>query len=318
MMDQEETVWKNYFHQHLTQHIVKKEKKKIDWKLVSCHPFLPIALVQTYPSLPWDWYSLSRLSFEKIQSLLTLFPQKQWDWNHLSSSSPLVFIQENPTLYWNRERLARRKYSFEKLLTPLDYILHNPQMPWNWKTLSRHPSLTMDHVFHHPTLPWDMDYIFLHCAFSSYHLSILPSHAYPLLSRNPHNTLDIVRQFIHKPWDWTELAQNIAFSPQQVHVHQKDFPLWRWDLSLRNPRLTWNFYHVIRREQSIHHQFHHLLKNHFHYSKSFLPYFTLVLRRFFLNMINRRRLLRKIHLLAVLHSKLETFVLRKIVFVYIG
>lgn len=319
-MINEDDDWKNYFYKHLLQHIVKKEKHKIDWKLVSCHPYLSIQLVKTYPFIQWDWFNLSKLSFDKIKDLLVIFPHKQWDWNYLSCSSPIVFIQNNPTLQWNHEKISRRKYSFENLLTPLDYVLQNLHMPWNWRTLSRHPSLTMDHVLHHPSIPWDMEYIFLNCAFSSYHLSSLAinQNHYHLLSKNPHNTLDIVRKAISKPWDWTELAQNIAFAPEHVYTNQKDFPLWRWDLSLRNPRLTWGFYNIIRREKTIHHQFNHLLKNHFQYSPTFILYFTIVIRRFLLGIIRRRRLLRKIHLLSVLRSRLDFYFLEIILFQYIG
>lgn len=313
-----EDLWKDYFYKHISKHIIRKEIHKIDWKLVSSHPYIPIQLIRQYPSIQWDWYNLSKISFDKIHDIILQFPSKQWDWNYLSNVSPISFIQNNPTLQWNHEKISRRKYSFE-MFTPLDYVLKNIHMPWNWKTISRHPSLTMDHVFQHPSLPWDMDYIFLNCAFSSYHIStLIHQNSYQLLSKNPHNTLDIVRKFIKKPWDWTELAQNIAFAPEKVYLHHSDFPLWRWDLTLRNPRLTWEFYNIIRREKNIHHQFHHLLKNHFQYSKSFPLYFTIVIRRFLLGVLRRRRMLRKLRLLLLLHSKIDTFLLQIILFEYVS
>lgn len=316
-------LWTNYFYKHLLYHIVKKEQYKIDWKLVSIHPYLPIQLIKTYPSMQWDWHNLSKTtSFTRIQELILLFPEKDWDWNYLSISSPVMFIQNNPTLKWNHDKISRRKYSFETLHTPLEYVLQNTQMPWNWNTLSRHPSLTMDHVFHYPSLPWDMEYIFLNCAFSSYHLkcSVLANNQnyYHLLSKNPHNTIDIVRKFTHKPWDWTELAQNIAFAPEKVYLYKNELPLWRWDLALRNPRLTWGFYNFIRRQKTIHRQFHHLLKNHFQYSKTFILYFTIVIRRFFTNIIRKRIILRKLHLLTILDKNIDRYLLHRILYDYVG
>ena len=314
---EDEQIWVSYFYKQIQKNI--QNGNKVEWKLISLHPYVPIPLVQLYPRLQWDWYNLSKLSFHKIQDLITLYPTKEWDWHHLSLSSPLSFIQQNPTLKWQHEKISRRKYSFENLSTPLEYALKNLHMPWNWSLLSRHPSMKMDHLFNYPSLSWDMDYIFTNCAFSKYHLAFVATNNrnYHLLSQNPHNTIEIVRQFISKPWDWTELAQNIAFAPQKVYLYKDQLPLWRWDLTLRNPRLSWSFYHRIRREQTIHRQFHHLLKNHFRYTNSFFPYFMLLIRRFLSNLMIRRRILRKVHLLCVLKRKINHNLLQVILFEYI-
>ena len=313
---EDEQIWVSYFYKQIQKNI--QNGNKVEWKLISLHPYVPIPLVQLYPRLPWDWYNLSKLSFHKIQDLITLYPTKEWDWHHLSLSSPLSFIQQNPTLKWQHEKISRRKYSFENLSTPLEYALKNLHMPWNWSLLSRHPSMKMDHLFNYPSLSWDMDYIFTNCAFSKYHLAFVATNNrnYHLLSQNPHNTIEIVRQFISKPWDWTELAQNIAFAPEKVYLYKDQLPLWRWDLTLRNPRLTWSFYHHIRREKTIHRQFHHLLKNHFRYTNSFFPYFMLLIRRFLINMMIRRRILRKVHLMCVLKKRIDPNLLQVILFEY--
>lgn len=315
-MREEEELWKEYFYKQLLKNIHKENK--VEWKLVSTHPYLPIQLVKLYPNMQWGWQSISKLSFDKIQDLITMFPKKDWDWHYLSLSSPICFIQNNPTLKWQYEKISRRKYSFEKLETPLEYALKNIHMPWNWTMLSRHPSMTMDHVFHYPSLPWDMDHVFSNCSFSSYHLFFIASNNrnYHLLSKNPHNTLNILRQHISKPWDWSELAQNIAFAPQNVYLYKEKFPLWRWDLSLRNPRLTWSFYHIIKKEKTIHRQFHHLLKNHFRCANSFFTYFMIVIRRFLLNVMRRRLMLRKLHLLTVLKSRINKYLLQNILYKY--
>jgi hypothetical protein len=178
----------------------------------------------------------------------------------------------------------------------------------------------MDHVFHYPFLPWDMDHVLRHCPFSSYHLPWITTtnKNYHLLSQNPHHTLPLLRRHIHKPWDWAELAQNIAFAPHRVYPYKNELPLWRWDLSLRNPRLTWAFYHLIRKEITIPHQFHHLLKNHFHHATPFLLYFALVVRRFLVSALLRRRILRKLRLLVALKSHLDPHLLRSILLEYIG
>ena len=314
---EDEQVWVSYFYKQIQKHI--QNGNKVEWKLISIHPYVPIPLVRLHPRLPWEWYNLSKLPFHKIQDLITLYPTKEWDWHHLSLSSPIHFIQQNPTLKWQHEKISRRKYSFENLTTPLEYALRNLHMPWNWSMLSRHPSMNMDHLFNHPSLAWDMDYIFMNCPFSRHHLAYIATNNrnYHLLSRNPHNTIEIVRQYISKPWDWTELAQNIAFAPEKVYLYKDQLPLWRWDLTLRNPRLTWSFYHRIRREQTIHRQFHHLLKNHFRYTNSFFPYFMLLIRRFLINMMRRRRIRRKVRLLCVLKRKLDHNLLWVILFEYI-
>lgn len=311
-------MWNDYFYNQVLTRILKGEK--MDWRSVSVHPYVPVPLVGGFHEMPWDWRSMSRVSFEKVRPLLMVFPHKDWDWEYLSITCPLPFIHENPHLKWRRERLSSRKESFEELQTPLDYVLHNPHMPWNWKELSRHPFLTLDHVLRHPTLPWDMEHILLTCAFSSYHLSVLdPSKQnYRLLSKNPHNTLQIVRTHYTKPWSWSDLAQNIAFAPHCVYRHCKDFPRWRWDLSLRNPRLTWSFYHFIRKETVIPHQFKHLLKNHFEFSNFYPVYYTIVIRRFLLGVAKRRTMLRKLHVLKVLKYRLDPSLLSNILFVHVG
>lgn len=314
----EDDLWMSYFYKQLLKNI--HHENKIEWKLVSNHPYLPIHLVKSFPHFSWDWNNISRLSFDRIQDLITCFPSKEWDWNYLSLHSPVCFIQNNPALKWNHEKLSRRKYSFERLLTPLDYALKNTHMPWNWSLLSRHPSMTMEHVSHHPSIPWDMDYILMNCSFSSYHLHLITSTTrnYHLLSRNPYNTLHIIRNHIHKPWDWTELAQNIAFAPHHVYHYKEELPLWRWDLSLRNPRLTWWFYNLIRREVSIPRQFNHILKNHFRHANSFMVYFTIIIRRFLMEVLNRRLIRRKLCLLLTLKSRLDPYILRVILFGYVG
>lgn len=316
-MGDDEQVWVSYFYKQI--HKTIQNGGKVEWKLVSVHPYVPIPLIRLYPKLPWDWHHLSKLSFHKIEDLLMLYPTKEWDWHHLSLCSPLRFIEQNPTFKWHHEKISRRKYSFETLTTPLDYALKNRHMPWNWTLLSRHPSMTMDHLFQHPSLPWDMDFVFTNCAFSRHHLALIASNNrnYHLLSQNPHNTIEIVRRHISKPWDWTELAQNIAFAPDRVHPYKDQLPLWRWDLTLRNPRLTWSFYHIIRKEQTIHRQFHHLLKNHFRYSNSFFPYFMIVIRRFLLCLFRRRRMARKTHLLSVLKRQMSPDLLKRVLFHYI-
>lgn len=243
-MNDEQAIWKDYFYKQILKNIHKENK--IDWKLISIHPYLPIQLVHIFPNMQWDWNNISKLSFEKIERLITSFPKKEWDWHHLSISSPIGFIQNNPSLKWHHEKISRRKYSFETLSTPLEYALKNLHMPWNWSMLSRHPSLTMDHIFNHPSLPWDMEYVFKNCSFSNHHLQHIPpnNRNYRLLSQNPHNTLEIIRRHISKPWDWVELAQNIAFAPENVYKYKNKFPLWRWDLTLRNPRLTLSLIHI--------------------------------------------------------------------------
>lgn len=312
----EETIWTSYFYKQVQKNI--QNGNKSEWKLICLHPYVPIPLIHLHPRLPWDWYSLSKISFHKIEDLITSYPTKEWDWHHLSISSPLHFIQQHPTLKWQHEKISRRKYSFENLTTPLEYALKNTHMPWNWSMLSRHPSMSMDHLFRHPSLPWDMDYVFLNCPFFTHHLALISTNSrnYHLLSKNPHNTIEIVRQHISKPWDWTELAQNIAFAPERVYLYKDHLPLWRWDLTLRNPRLTWSFYHKIRKETTIHRQFHHLLKNHFRYTNSFFPYFMIIIRRFLVGMMRRRRILRKVRLLSVLRNKFNQNLLRIILFEY--
>ena len=315
MWEQEES-WISYFYKQIQKKI--QNGNKMEWKLVSSHPYVPIPLIRLHPSLPWDWYNLSKLCFHKIEPLITLYPTKEWDWHFLSLSSPLLFIENNPTLKWQYEKISRRKYSFENLLTPLEYALKNRHMPWNWSMLSRHPSMTMDHVLTYPSLPWDLDYIFMNCSFSTYHLPFVATNNrnYHLLSRNPHNTIEIVRQYISKPWDWSELAQNIAFAPNKVYFYKDQFPLWRWDLTLRNPRLSWSFYHRIRKEKTIHQQFLHLLKNHFRYSNSFFTYFMIIIRRFLLTLLRRRLVIRKIHLLCILKQRMNPYMLQTILFDY--
>lgn len=311
-------MWEEYFYNQVLAKIIHGEK--LDWHAVSIHPYFPIQLAGGFPEMSWDWRGMSRVSFEKIRPLLMILPHKDWDWDHLSLSSPLLFIQENPHLPWRRERMLTRKESFEELQTPLDYVLRNPHMPWNWKELSRHPSLTFDHVLRHPKLPWDMEHIFLNCAFSSYHLTQLhvSKQNFRLLSKNPHNTLLIVRKHQSKPWSWSDLAQNIAFAPHCVYPHRHEFPRWRWDLSLRNPRLTWSFYQFIRKETVIPHQFQHLLKNHFQYSNFYPVYFTLVIRRFLRNTIKRRIMLRKLHVLCILKRHMDPSLLLIILFEHVG
>ena len=166
---EDEQVWVSYFYKQIQKHI--QNGNKVEWKLISIHPYVPIPLVRLHPRLPWEWYNLSKLPFHKIQDIITLYPTKEWDWHHLSLSSPIHFIQQNPTLKWQHEKISRRKYSFENLTTPLEYALRNLHMPWNWSMLSRHPSMNMDHLFNHPSLAWDMDYIFMNCPFSRHHLA---------------------------------------------------------------------------------------------------------------------------------------------------
>lgn len=317
-MKEDDELWTAYFFKKLMKNI--QCGNKMEWKPVSSHPYLPINLVGSFPHMSWDWNNLSKLSFDKIQDLITIFPSKNWDWNYLSLQSPVLFIQDNPSLKWNHEKISRRGHRFEKLQTPLDYALQNTHMPWNWSLLSRHPSITMDKVFRHPSLPWDMDHILGNCPFSSFHLYQIrtTNRNYHLLSKNPHNTLHILCKNLHKPWDWTELAQNIAFAPHHVYLHKERLPLWRWDLSLRNPRLTWRFYNLIRKEVLMPRQFHHLLKNHFHHSSSFFLYFTIIIRRFLLGVFRRRVMLRKLHLLTVLKSRMDPYILHVVLFSYIG
>lgn len=310
--EKDDPAWGSYFYKQVQKHI--QTGGKMEWKIVSAHPYVPVSLVMSHPHLPWDWHSLSKLPFPKIQHLIATHPTKEWDWHYLSLSSPIGFIQQNPTLKWQSEKISRRKYSFEELTTPLGFALTNLHMPWNWMMLSRHPSMDMDHLFRHPSLPWDMDYVFTNCSFSRHHLASIAhnNRNYHLLSKNPHNTMDIVRQHLSKPWDWTELAQNIAFSPERVYLYKDQLPLWRWDLTLRNPRITWSFYHKIRKEKTIHRQFHHLLRNHFCYADPFFAYFMIVLRRFLWGVICRRRILRKAHLLFVLKSRIDPYLLHVI------
>lgn len=317
MKKDDEDQWRGYFHQKVLQHLVKD---KLEWKKISSHPFLPVQVVMKHPHLPWDWFLCSRLSFDHVQSLLSLFPYKEWDWHHLSLTCPPLFIQDNPAFPWQYEKISRRKHSFEELHASLEYALTHHQLPWNWSTLSRHPQMSLDHVFQHPTLPWDMEHVLKNCPFSSHHLVQLRTtkQNYQWLSQNPHNTLHILRKHYQKPWNWADLAQNIAFAPHCIYPYKSELPLWRWDLSLRNPRLTWDFYQRIRKETYICHQFHHLLRNHFQYSNSFFIYFTLVLRRFFLHLVFRRRLFRKLRVLLALKQTMDPPLLSIVLFQYVG
>lgn len=315
-MTQDDQMWTSYFGRHL----LGKTISKTEWKLVSCHPYLPVSLVQSHPHLPWDWNAMSRNSFEKIKTLLILFPSKEWDWHYLSSSLPVGFIQNHPFLNWKQDKLNRRKYSFERLYTSLHFALINHQMPWNWTELSRHPYVTMDHVFRYPFLQWDIEYILSHRSFHDYHLPYIrhSNRNYHLLSKNPYNTLSIVRTHIKKPWDWSELAQNCAFRPQSVYRHRHELPLWRWDLSLRNPQLTWDFYHFIRKEKTIHHQFQHLVKNHFKHANPLFLYCRIVIQRFLCGILRRRFIYRKLRLLKELKRRIhDKVLLQRILFSYV-
>jgi hypothetical protein len=311
-------MWDEYFHHQVLSRVMKDEK--IDWRSISAHPYLPVQVVGKYPSMPWDWRAMSRVAFEKVRPLIMIFPKKDWDWEYLTMTSPRPFIEENPHLKWYKDRLAIRKESFEELHTPLHYILSNQHMPWNWKALSRHPSLTMDHVVDHPHLPWDMEHILLNCAFSSYHLSQFDGSKqhYRLLSKNPHNTLPILRKYHTKPWSWSDLAQNIAFAPHVVYPHRQEFPRWRWDLSMRNPRLTWSFYHFIRKEIVIPHQFQNLVKNNFEYATFYWTYFLIIIRRFLVTAIRRRVMKRKLRVITLLKRRLDPHLLSVILFTHVG
>lgn len=318
---EDEELWISYFVKKLSKNI--HNEKKIDWKLVSTHPYVPIHLVKKFPHMPWDWHNLSKISFHNVQVLLCLFPFKEWDWNYLSSHFPICFIQNNPTLKWNHDKISIRNHNHHKtdrLWTPLEFALKNVHMPWNWSLMSRHPSMNMDHIIHYPYLSWDMNYILKNCYFSSYHLGFITTSNknYHFLSQNPHNTISILRKNSHKPWDWTELAKNIAFAPHYVYPYKEELPLWRWDLSLRNPRLTWVFYDFIRREITIPRQFYHLLKNHFQYTNTFFVYFMIVIRRFLMTVMRRRLIKRKLRLLATLKSRIDPYILQSILFHYIG
>lgn len=297
-MKGEEGIWFDYFYKHLHKHI--RNENRVDWRLASGHPCLSLRLVEQNPDAPWDWRVLSRLPFERVRGLVAALPGKEWDWNQLSSP-------------------PRRKDSFEESV-PLGHALKNNHLPWNWAMLSRSPSTTLDHVLHHPSLPWDMEHILANCAFSSYHLRCLAptSQNYALLSKNPHNTLHVLRRHKDKPWNWSELAQNVAFAPHRVYQHRKELPSWRWDLSLRNPRLTWDFYQLVRKEKNIPHQFHHLLRNHLHHHASYNAYYHIVVRRFLRGVVRRRLVRRKLRLLRALRSKMDRYMVRAILRDYVG
>lgn len=297
-MKEEEGVWSDYFHKHLSKCI--RNENRVDWRLASTHPCLPHALVEKYPDAPWDWRALSKLPFESVKGLVAALPGKEWDWNQLSSP-------------------PRRKDSTDETL-PLSHALRSAHLPWNWSMLSKSPVATMDHVLRHPSLPWDMEHMLTNCAFSSYHLGCLAptSQNYLLLSKNPHNTLHIVRRHKDKPWNWSELAQNTAFAPHRVYPHREELPSWRWDLSLRNPRLTWDFYHLVRKEKNIPHQFHHLLRNHLHHAASYKIYYQIVLRRFLCGVARRRLVERKLRVLRAMRRRMDRHVVRVILEEYVG
>lgn len=311
--------WSDYFYKLYLINMYNHEDK-IDWKLVSGHPYLPIHLVEAFPDKPWDWRQLSRLPFQSIQRLILLYPNKQWDWHVLTDMAPTSFKSIHTSFPWINEYTIVRKYSFETNRIQLEKALSDPHLSlWNWKSLSHHPSLTMDIVCQYPQLNWDMCHVLTHFPFSSYHLDSIATtnHNYYFLSKNPYNTIQKVCRHKTKPWDWSELAQNAAFAPHNVHRHRNELPMWRWDLSLRNPRLTWDFYHMIRKEKKIPRQSQHLFRNHFHHSKPLHAYCRVVVRRFLIHTAHKRILLRKLRLLHRIRARLGDDTMRSIIFEFI-
>lgn len=292
----EEGQWLDYFYKKLHKNI--RNENRVEWRLASGHPCLSLQLVEQHPDAPWDWRALSKVPFERVRGLVAALPGKEWDWNQLSSP-------------------PRRKESFDETV-PLEHALTHSHLPWNWTIMSR--SATMDHVLHYPSLPWDMEHILTHGAFSAHHLRCLAptGQNYTLLSKNPHNTLHILRRHKDKPWNWSELAQNTAFAPHRVYPHRKELPMWRWDLSLRNPRLTWDFYQLVRKEKNIPHQFQHLLRNHLFHANSYKVYYKIVIRRFLSGVARRRRTSRKLRLLRALRTKMDRYMVRVILLEYVG
>lgn len=312
----------DYFYTYFSRNIITRHEDKMDWKLVSGHPYLPINMVEKYSEMPWDWRQISRLPFQSIQRLILQHPHKEWDWHVLTESAPLSFKTIHYHFPWNHKHACVRKYSFETYDIQLNYALLNSNSSlWNWNSLSHHPSLTMDIVCQNLHLHWNMSHILTYIPFSSHHLNLLPTtnHHYSCLSKNLYNTIQIVCRHKTKPWDWTELAQNVAFAPHHIYRHCRTrFPMWRWDLSLRNPRLTWDFYHMIRKEKKIPRQFQHLFRNNFHHSKLLHIYCCIVIQRFIIRVAHKRNMMRKLRFLNRIRKRLNDDMMRAIVFDFIG
>lgn len=159
--------------QHL-ENLVFRFVDRVDWKVLSGNPSLPINLLTVFPDKEWDWGALS--SNPSIQTLLTAFPDKSWDWVKISSNPAVTskFIRDNPKLRWSTDGLM-----FNHTLTPKQIIqlcrtfswkvfpalsihpkltvktlLKYPKYGWNWETVSRHPNMTDAIKSQHPELGW--------------------------------------------------------------------------------------------------------------------------------------------------------------------
>jgi hypothetical protein len=314
--------WETHMRQEFWKRMIKNPNKSsaLEWRAMSSHPFLARKMLENNPHRPWQWRHLSRQEFDKIRVMLLRMPYKDWDWHHLSSTCPMDFIIAHPQLAWIHGIVYDRYRPSSDVLcnnnnnndwidrsksTPLSVILSSTFLPWRWKIVTRRPDMSFDPIFRHPHLQWDIRHAMVHLPFASHHL-LTPSTItidYSALSTNPHLDRPMLYRHLHKSWDWNALARHPAFPPHIIYQDPLLQPLWRWDRCLLHPRLSLNFYHIIRHQFTIPCHFSLLVRNHFHTSETIHPYFHAVLRRFLLRIFFRRTLLKKLRFF--LHLRLH-------------
>lgn len=320
--------WRDHIRREFWKRMMKTIPcSKAEWRSMSCHPFLTEKMVMNNLSHPWDWRALSRQEFGKLHRSLLRMPEKDWDWIHLSSVAPLEFIIQHPRLGWsyrivydrmNPPRIPSRPLRIEVIMAttpnreldwrslstvaPLGFILAHRTLSWKWKVVTRRPDMSFRILHLHPNVGWDLSYAMQHLPFGSHHLRVSPFLLdFALLSLNPYLTRSVLRQHIHRPWDWKGLARHPAFRPEVIFHDALLRPFWRWDHCLLHPRISWKFYHIVRREFTITHHFSLLSKNHFQVPDA---YHRAVLYRFLLTHLVRLRIQYHLRLLRFLSPRI--------------
>lgn len=302
---------------------------KLEWKAMSNHPFLKKEMVSTLPHGNWDWRILSRKDWCK--DLLVQYPYKRWDWSFLSYQMPYSFIRSHPYFPWDLKMIwkrfdqkkplpARSFFNWNRLSleSSTSFIFSHLRFPWNWKLVSKNPSLCLGDVCNYPGFSWDFSYIMTNVYFSGIDLQrkgVL--FEFKLLSLNPYCRPWIVRQFINKDWDWSKLASHPAFPPSEIIHDSKLAPKWRWDRCLSNPRLSYTFYHDIRRSVFIPNHFIQLSQNHFQKSVLLFPYQLSILIRFLWICFVRKKILHKIKLLVQVKKHFDLYIFQQKICSYI-
>lgn len=132
------------------ENLVYRFIDRVDWKVLSGNPSLPVNLLTAFPDKAWDWGALS--GNPSIQTLLTAFPDKAWDWVKISSNPAITskFIRDNQRLPWSADGLM-----FNHTLTPKQIIQLCRTFRWNvFTALSSHPKLTVKTLLKYPKYGW--------------------------------------------------------------------------------------------------------------------------------------------------------------------